>query len=282
MRLELHNDALRLELRPDIGGSVSRFALHTNGHDIELFRKAVGNTVLNMSMFPMVPYCSRIRDNQFEVGGKRFQLKPNFNQEPLACHGDGWQNPWQVLETTATRAVLGLEYLQTEPYQYKAWQTFELEASRLVTTLRVRNEANDTMPFGLGFHPYFERTVKTLHMKTSSVWLEGPLHLPTERVTVPRELGFDPPAPLPNVWRNLCYSGWDGVARLEFADAALTIKADAQHIVLYTPPGENYFCLEPQSHCVNAFTMTETSEFQPGTVLLKPREELSFTVTFEI
>jgi aldose 1-epimerase len=281
MNVFLANNTLSLELAPTIGGSVSRFAFH-DGKTIELFRKARGETVLEHSMFPMVPFCGRIRDNSFKVNGKTFYLEPNFGDEPIVCHGDGWLNAWQVEETSEDKAVLKLDWLEAEPYRYQAWQIFELLENKLVATLKVTNKAKETMPFGLGFHPYFERVnVKTLQMKNASVWLEGPLHLHTERVTTPPELAFDK-TPLPHVWRNLCYSGWDGVARLEFDACILEIRADSQHVHLYTPPGEPYFCLEPQSHCTTAFNLEKTATFDPGTVFLQPDESLPFTVTFEV
>jgi aldose 1-epimerase len=216
------------------------------------------------------------------VNSRPFYLKPNFANEPIVCHGDGWLNAWQVEETSRTRATSRFDWLDAEPYRYQAQQTFELLENKLVATLEVINKAKEVMPFGLGFHPYFERaSVKSLQMNTSSVWLEGPLHLHTERVTRPPELIFDK-TPLPSVWRNLCYGGWDGVARLEFETFTLEMRADTQHIHLYTPPDEPYFCLEPQSHCTTAFNLEKTPSFDPGTVFLHPDESCSFTVIFEV
>jgi aldose 1-epimerase len=226
--------------------------------------------------------CGRIRDNSFVVDGKPFHLKPNFGNEPIVCHGDGWLNAWQVEEASKTRATIRLDWLQAEPYRYQAWQTFELLGHELIATLRVVNKAHEVMPFGLGFHPYFDRaSVKTLQMNTPSVWLEGPLHLHTERVTTPPELAFDK-TPLPNVWRNLCYGGWDGVAKLEFDTFILEMRAETEHIHLYTPPGEDYFCLEPQSHCTTAFNLEKTASFDPGTVFLRTDESFSLVVVFEV
>jgi aldose 1-epimerase len=282
MDIALANDKLILELSPDIGGSVSRFAFQDGTKTVELFRKALGKSVLEHSMFPMVPFCGRIRDNSFVVDGKPFHLKPNFGNEPIVCHGDGWLNAWQVEEASKTRATIRLDWLQAEPYRYQAWQTFELLGHELIATLRVVNKAHEVMPFGLGFHPYFDRaSVKTLQMNTPSVWLEGPLHLHTERVTTPPELAFDK-TPLPNVWRNLCYGGWDGVAKLEFDTFILEMRAETEHIHLYTPPGEDYFCLEPQSHCTTAFNLEKTASFDPGTVFLRTDESFSLVVVFEV
>jgi aldose 1-epimerase len=282
MDVALTNDKLVLELSPNIGGSVSRFAFQDGTRTIELFRKAVGKSVLEHSMFPMVPFCGRIRDNAFTVNGKTFHLEPNFGNEPIVCHGDGWLNAWHVEESSNTKAVVRLDWLHAEPYCYQAWQTFELLGRELIATLRVINKANEVMPFGLGFHPYFDRaSVKTLQMNTPSVWLEGPLHLHTERVTTPPELAFDK-TPLPKVWRNLCYGGWDGVARLEFDTFMLEMRAATEHVHLYTPPDEDYFCLEPQSHCTTAFNLEKTAGFDPGTVFLRPDESFSFAVAFEV
>lgn len=281
MSLCLHHQRFSLELQPDVGGSVSRFTFHYNAKDIEIFRRATAKTVLDMSMFPMLPYCGRIRENQFRVGEKIYQLKPNFGTEPLACHGDGWVSAWTVDDVDETSATLSLES-SNPPYTFKAWQSFELLQTGLRVTLRIVNLSPDVMPFGLGFHPYFNKAGTTLQMKSSWVWLEGPQHLPSEYVTTPPELSFDTFKTLPKVWRNMCYSGWDGVAYLQTADFRFRMTSSAQHVQLYTPPGEDYFCLEPQSHCVNAFNLFEQPPFDSGVQLLEPGQEIKLDMKIEV
>jgi hypothetical protein len=51
MSVSLANDTLTLELSPAIGGSVSGFAFRDGSNSVELFRKAMGNTVLEQAMF---------------------------------------------------------------------------------------------------------------------------------------------------------------------------------------------------------------------------------------
>jgi aldose 1-epimerase len=281
MSLRINNQIFSLELEPSIGGAVSRFAWLRDGGDIELLRRAKGKTILDMSMFPMLPYCGRIRDNQFQVGDKTYYLKSNFLSEPLACHGDGWIHPWEVLEVSKSMAVLGLASANS-PYTFQAWQTFELLDTGLKATLRIVNQASEVMPFGLGFHPYFDKPNTTLQMNTAWVWLEGLHHLPSEYLTTPPELSFQTPRVLPKVWRNMCYSGWDGRANLNLSTVDIQLTSSGRHLQLYTPPDTDYFCLEPQSHCVNAFNLIEEPPFDTGKQWLASGQEMIFEMVLQI
>jgi aldose 1-epimerase len=52
------------------------------------------------------------------------------------------------------------------------------------------------------------------------------------------------------------------------------------HLVIYTPEGENFFCVEPVSHSVDAFNLAEAGVPDTGTVVLDPGESLRGRVEF--
>ena len=57
------------------------------------------------------------------------------------------------------------------------------------------------------------------------------------------------------------FSGWNGQVALEWPESRtrLTMAADVglRHLVVYTPPGADFFCVEPVSHSVDAFNLAE-------------------------
>ena len=55
----------------------------------------------------------------------------------------------------------------------------------------------------------------------------------------------------------------------------MTAEGPLKFIILYTPAGETFFCVEPVSNMNNAFNRAEEGEENTGTVVLKPGDELS-------
>jgi aldose 1-epimerase len=54
--------------------------------------------------------------------------------------------------------------------------------------------------------------------------------------------------------------------------------------VVYTPPGESFFCAEPVSHITDAFNLAATGQADTGMLTLAPGESVraSLTLTPEI
>jgi aldose 1-epimerase len=286
-RLEHRN--LHLTVSP-AGGRITAFNYQMEKGTLELLRPAqvhqAGNDVsraLASSMFPLVPYCNRVANNTLRHGDQTWTLTPNFGAEPLACHGDGWSSRWQVVSQAENTLTMVLEQPQPNPYAYRATQTFTLSDDSLEVSLAVTNLAAETMPFGLGFHPYFWRHPElTVSFAADYVWLEGPSHLPSEALRVPEELDFRYRKNLSDVWRNLCYSGWQGTASLHYPTYRLDLRSSAHHLMLFTPPGENYLCLEPMTHAVDAFSGRLSVPFAMGECYLSAGERLEANLSFTL
>ncbi len=61
------------------------------------------------------------------------------------------------------------------------------------------------------------------------------------------------------------------------------MRADPQlrFLVVYTPPGEPFFCVEPVSNCTDAFNLHAEGRDDTGTRILQPGDSLAATVRFE-
>ena len=49
-----------------------------------------------------------------------------------------------------------------------------------------------------------------------------------------------------------CFDGWRGPARIRDEKLSLRLTSSLPHVVVYTPPERDYFCVEPVSHVSNA------------------------------
>lgn len=287
----LTSDAARLEVCPDAGASVARYQTMADGKPVEWLRSASAETLrqgdpLGMSCFPLVPFSNRIRRGRFEFQGRQVTLPLNRSDMPHTIHGHGWQAAWTVSDRSAD--ALTLEYVHAAdawPYPYRARQHFRLTDAALSITLEVENTGSEAMPGGLGLHPYFNRRDGArVAAAVHGVWLTDDEVMPTELASVPTDWRLSEGLDVDAVALDNGFTGWTGHARIDWPASrqALTIEADAafRFLVVFTPPGADFFCVEPVSHCTDAFNMGAAGRNDTGMAALSPGESLSGTVTF--
>lgn len=262
-------------LAPAVGGSLA--TLRFGGADI--LRPAAAGTAdpLHMASFPLVPYANRIAQGRFRFGGRDVQLPLNFGDHPHSIHGLGWTAPWTIaaLEQDQAHLVHCNDGRDGWPWAYRAEQRFRVTPDALEMTLSVRNLADEAMPVGLGFHPYFCADEGTrMQFDAQSLWLSTPDMLPDREV--PAETLGDWSTGGPVIGESLidnAYAGWNGHATV--------VRGDGTHIVLtasgapwlhvYRPPRSQDFCLEPVSHMPDAINRADGMD-----MLLPGREKTLF------
>ena len=253
--LSLRAGALAVDLAPSAGGAVARLAVAGT----DLLRplspedRAEGRASA-AAAYPLVPYSNRIADGNLVVDGTAFRLAPNWPGAIHPMHGEGWSRPWRVAAADARAATLVQVYdgRGSWPFRYRARQEFHLDAGGLRVALSIENLEDRPVPAGLGLHPFFQRDAdSTLAFRAAAVWLADRDVLPVERVPVPPEWAHDDPRPVASGLDN-CFDGWDGRATIAwpYRGWRLEMRASApfRHVVVYTPPGRDYFCVEPVSH----------------------------------
>lgn len=290
--VELRSGSTRLAVAPYVGGSITRYATELGGATVDWLRPAPAGAVAERapggtSCFPMVPFSNRIRDAAFRFRGRRIQLPRNFPPERHAIHGHAWRAPWSVAERSEAR--LSLEYRHPAgawPWQYVAQQTFDLTEQRLRVRFAVTNEASEAMPVGCGLHPYFVRTPRTvLRADVDRMWQSDAELMPVRLTPPPPQLllggaGLNPDAtPLDNN-----FLGFGGHAVIEWPEWNARLRMDADPIyaclVVYTPAGRDFFCVEPATNCVDAFNLADAGRTDTGLIVLEPGDTATGDVTF--
>lgn len=278
----LKNEGFELGLSPESGGTVSHFRHHGN----DLLRAAVGSAPIDTAAFPLVPFSGRIANGTFVWMGRHVQLQANFPPEPHTIHGHGWQSGWEVVAAGPDRATLGYSHAAGAwPWAYRAKQQFQLGPSGLDLVLSLTNMSNEPMPAGIGWHPYFSSAGAEIVADTSMIWNTGADGVPS---------GCRAPSGNEQLRRPQRVEGLALDTPFETTGGPVTLHWPARHIslrilasdnlrflVVYTPPGAGYFCVEPVSHVPNmvnlAFPPIET-----GLVALAPGETLSGTIRLEL
>ncbi len=161
------------------------------------------------------------------------------------------------------------------------------KSGALTMTLDVVNRAAETLPYGLGFHPWFPRTrLTTLRAAASTVWFEDERHLPAGSAPVAArpEWDFSAARALPAGWLHAWFTGWDGTATITWPEHRLALDITAppplSTCLVYSPGREaGFVCFEPVSHPVDAHNLPGGPEAH-GLVMLAPGEGMSATARF--
>ena len=255
----LENDALRLQVAEQ-GGAIEGLWWQQQGITVPVLRPGRKSGIaVESSCFPLVPFGNRVSGNRFCSPTGEHQLAPNVEWDRHYLHGDGWLNPWRCIGQSPTQ--LTLEYVHRQGvYLYTAQQVFTLHESGIEVELVVTNDG-EPLPFGLGWHPYFPLSTETrVQAHTAGYWLEKEHWLAGEyQQSLPPELDFNQPAPLPGHWVNNGFSGWDGIATIRQPTLGyqLTMASEPAapcYFVFVSDPAFDkgyafdFFCFEPMSH----------------------------------
>jgi aldose 1-epimerase len=277
MSFELHAGALRLAVRPDLGGVVAGL-WHRQTPILRSTEPGMLEQSRAAAMYPLLPYSNRLGYRRFRWKGRDYTTRANVADSPHSMHGIGWQRPWQILSSNAVELVLGLDHTGDDdwPFAFEARQYFELAPDSLTVRLQFTNRAAVEQPVGLGWHPYFvKRQRSRLHIDVSGRWESDATRLPTRKVAQP---GID--ADVSHLEFDHCFDGWHGPARIRDERFSLQLVSDLEHLVVYTPHDREYFCVEPVSHVSNAIHMAEPASH--GLAGLAPGETLEASMRLDV
>jgi aldose 1-epimerase len=273
--LSLRTGHLAVELAPAAGGSIKRFTV--DGSDV--LRPLTDADVAsgkgnNAAAYPLVPFSNRIRDGQLVFEGQAFHLERNWLGVNHPMHGDGWAHAWQVEKANGRSAEISYLHERADgdggwPFRYRARQSYRLDDDRLTVRMALENLEERPVPAGLGLHPFFVRDKETeLACRCRAVWTADAEVLPIERITVPPHWDFAASRKVDGMALDNCFDGWDGYAVITWPNRRLRLALEAsqpfRHLVIYVPPGRDFFCVEPVSH---ANGLVGLSPLGPGATL---------------
>ena len=104
----------------------------------------------------LVPWPNRLRDGAYRWEGRRLRLPLDEPALGNAIHGLARWMPWQVLDRSASSAVLGLDLPAQPgyPFQLRLSVEYRLEDRGLVVRQSALNVGDGACPYGAGAHPY--------------------------------------------------------------------------------------------------------------------------------
>lgn len=288
--LSLRTDRLAVDLAPEAGGAVARFAvLGDDGAAGDVLRPAspealASGTGKDAACYPLVPFSNRIANGRLAFDGEEIDLAPNWPGIRHPIHGDGWSRPWSVARREARSAELVYRYDGKAeqrgtgwPFRYRATQSFTLDDASFTVRLSLENLEDRTVPAGLGLHPFFRRDPDSeLACHLGGVWRTDAEVLPVEHAALPPAWDFSASRPVDGLDLDHCFDGWDGHAVITWPRRGLRLDLSAtqafRHLVIYVPEGQPFFCVEPVTHANGAV----------GTTRLAAGATLTGEITFRL
>jgi aldose 1-epimerase len=262
---ELHAGALRLAVRPDLGGAIAGLWHGTT----PVMRSTEPEALVAArpsASFPLVPYSNRVGHRHFQWKGKEYTTAANFGDNPHSVHGVAWMRSWEVVSFDSAALVVRYRHTPDEhwPFAFEVTQHFSLTPEQLAVRFIFTNTADLAQPVGLGWHPYFpKRAGSRLNIHVSDRWVSDATQLPTGKVAQRSIDGNVADFDFDN-----CFEGWAGPAQISDEKFSLQLTSSLPYLVIYTPHDKEYFCVEPVSHVSNAIQMVEPASH--GLLVLEP------------
>jgi aldose 1-epimerase len=122
----------------------------------------------------LAPWPNRVQGATYDFAGKNYQLAVTEPQLGHALHGLLARVPFAVVarhsESDVCRLVVEHHYLGTHPgfpFAFRVHATWVLTVAGLELRVEATNTGSQSMPFGVGWHPYFSLggSVGDLHLR---------------------------------------------------------------------------------------------------------------------
>lgn len=234
----------------------------------------------------LFPFPNRIEDGKYEYEGISYQLPINEVENNNALHGMVANAKFDVVEQNASDSeghiTLRHKYDGSKkyyPFPFMLEVTYKYDFKGFDVLFVVKNTGKSTLPFGLGWHPYFKlgkdglMGVKLTIPETDHLLL-GKRNLPTGEIQ-----NFN--------YSELELSDWnlDDCFRLKQSEVSYELwneyiklfmsgSEEFRYLQLFTPEGCGTVAIEPMTSGVNVFNNKE------GLRYLKASD--SFQVSFKI
>lgn len=250
----------------------------------------------------LYPTPCRIPGGKFTFGGENFDF--GINRDDTHIHGlvrdAEWQ--WEPPVVEGNEAVFSA-WIDFEPdtplyvkfpFRHRLILTFALHAEGLKISFAVKNRDSRPLPFGLGFHPYWNYVGGR-----EDIWLSAPVSdrmelenlTPTGRLIPVTGTTFDISHPV-EVYRirmdDVFYRMEPGLTALidhRRSKTQLTLNVSRQfgHLIVYAQPENPFFCVEnltasPDAHNLHARGFPDES----GLIAVPPHSETSGWIEYVV
>ncbi|HSZ24448.1 MAG TPA: hypothetical protein VK766_01955 [Cytophagaceae bacterium] len=293
-----------VSILPSFGGALNQVTLCKGNKLYELlegsntFEEFITNGKAYFRGTKLFPFPNRLKDGQYCIENKVYQVAINSYLENHAIHGLVQESDFKVLDQVQLEeeALLRL-YYQTSgkeegyPFKVKIIIEYKLDKDGFSCRTTIENKDQQNIPVGDGWHPYI-KTGSKIDDCFLTLSVEGFYEVDDRKIPIGKiiqETTFLTSTQISTTKFDTCYKG------IETTDKILkTILEDPNHnisivlwqltgergynyVQVYTPPDRKSIAIEPMTCLANAFNNLE------GLIVLAPNEkvDLLFGVRLE-
>ena len=280
-----------MSIAPKLGNNAFEFLV--NGKNAFWFPyDSVGDFAADQNLCGnpfLAPWANRLDEHAFYANGVRYELNRGLGNylldpENQPIHGLLlYATAWDVIGVRSgpdwAQVTSRLDFgrfpmlMAQFPFAHSIAMTYTLSGTSLEVRTVITNQAAETMPLSVGFHPYFQlhdspRDDWRVHLAADSLWDLNDRFTPTGTKS-PVTRTFPRAAELPlrgefldHVFGDLQFdSGGCARFRVQGAREQLTVSylEGFPVAVVYAPTGagQDFICFEPMSGITNAFNLSQ-------------------------
>ena len=263
--IQLINDDISCKIFPNLGASIQEFiykglkiidgiSINKNGID-DYF-----NTYKSALLFP---FPNRIKDGNYTFNNTDYQLDLNEPQLQNAIHGLVYNKHFKIVNkcTNSKEAKVSLTYksdglLVGYPFKF----IFNIEYAikmdgEITTSIEVINIDEKTLPFGIGWHPYFI----SQNLEKSSLSFNSDEHFICSERNIPQKIEkFELPSSF-TIKNKIFDDGFSLLkSKVKFFDSKYELNLHFENkrkpfLQIYTPNHRKTIALEPMTCATDAF-----------------------------
>ena len=251
----------------------------------------------------LYPTPNRVRNGVFRYKGKAYeQVKRGVK---ILEHGLVHNEVWNYADPQVSQASVSLTtwidftencaMFQAFPFLHRLSLEFCLTRSSLQVSYTIENHDSQAIPFGFGLHPYFTKLsgdAGTCVVLPANYVMDYTSDLlPTGRLIEVGGTQFDLRKKVELGALDLDHV-FTGVPEGNYAQiyydnlhmqVRLVTTSDFSHMVLYSPWGENYFCLENQTCSTDAHNLADRNfPLESGLKFVLPGKNYTGSVEYSI
>ncbi|MGI6778920.1 MAG: aldose 1-epimerase [Acetivibrionales bacterium] len=267
----------------------------------------------------LFPFPNRIEDAMWTWKGKTYLHKKNgipVQLHSMVYDEKSWQydEPEFGINGVSLKTFININedhpIYRGYPFKCMLSIVYRLTSEKFSIEYSVENKGREEMPFGFAIHPYFNKlsgedgtlicvpanhwyeirkdTDKTFLNKSKGEYVQTANILPTGRLIDVDDCGVSLKKPVPvgsldldHVYTNL---NKDENTYIDYTTLKMKINiitsSDFTHRVVYTPQGQPFFCIEPQTCSTDAINLYAKGISNAHLMILPPGEVHSGTVAY--
>ena len=264
-----------LEARVVVEAGSNLYSLKIGGTELLVQPAEWGTTPSLRYGFPVLfPTPNRVRDSKFTFDGQTYAFPAN--ERTHFIHGLVHKLAWQAGAASSDAKSASMEtYLNWDssqpdfklfPIKHRLSLRFTLDAHGVKLAFTVDNQDTKRLPFGFAFHPWFQilgTRADTYLRVPAQKHMEAEGLLPTGKLLELAGTQYDlrEPVSLEALKLDDVYWGLtsERIPGYEVREKGIAVSLGASpeftHMVVYTPPGKPFFCMENQTCSTDAHNL---------------------------